>query len=127
MSTSHVLLVLAIYVLAAARVTRLINADTILEPVRLWIAGRAELASVATGEADTAGQPTRATQYRKRTKRWVGVYDWVICPWCAGFWIALAGAAIAVPFVLAWPWWAVPPVGFACSHLIGVFARFAND
>ena len=130
MTLGQILLVLGIYLLAAARLTRVANADTIAEPVRLWIAHRAETASTIDSEAVAVGEHTRALVARKRAARWVSVYDFLICPWCVGFWIALGGAFCAVWIIKygwQWDWWAILPVGLACSHLIGVFARFAND
>ena len=50
--------------LAAARLTRLVTEDTILEPLREW-----------------------ATIHEL-------VYELVTCPWCIGFWISLGTVAV---------------------------------
>ena len=103
----HTALTLTLYVLVAARLTRLVNYDTILDPARLWIARRI-----------TAARPTPT--------RWTTVAEFMGCPWCVGMWIsvALAPAAIAV---LAWPWWTWAVLPFACSHLIGIQDRWVSD
>ena len=105
----YTVLILVIYVLAAARLTRLVNADTVLDGPRLAIARRAR---------DTAASgPER--------RRWTTSLYFVQCPWCVGFWICLFSAYLPVHLV-RWPWWALVPVALAASHLIGVFA-FAAD
>ena len=96
----HTALILTMYVLASMRLTRLVNADTILDPVRVRLARR-------FGPEST-------------------ILEFLGCPWCVGFWISLAGAfVVSVP--LQWPWHASIMLGLACSHLVGVFSRFASD
>jgi hypothetical protein len=102
-------LTLAIYVLACARVTRLINSDTILDPLTVWLAGRAR-----NDEAS-----------RSERRRWGTVLYFVECPWCVGMWVCLASGYVPVHLV-GWPTWTLIPVGLAASHLVGVFA-FAAD
>jgi hypothetical protein len=109
MSLGHTILILIIYVLAVMRVTRLINADTVLDPPRLAIARRGR---------DYESSPTER-------KRWTTALYFVQCPWCVGFWLCLASAYLPVHLV-GWPWWALFPVALAASHLVGVFA-FAAD
>ncbi|CAA0134571.1 Uncharacterised protein [Mycolicibacterium vanbaalenii] len=125
-SLGWTVLILVIYVLAAARITRLINADSITEPARMWIAGRAEAAKTKSDEASAASQPALADSYRKRAARGVKTYDFVICPWCVGFWVSLAGAIYLVPFLLGWHGGWVLPVAFAASHVIGKAAGLAQ-
>ena len=108
-SLGWTLLTLVVYVLACARLTRLINADTIVDPIRLAIERRAR---------DTrASTPERA--------RWSTFMYFTQCPWCVGFWLCLASAYLPV-HLIGWPWWALFPVALAASHLVGVFA-FAAD
>ena len=129
MSLGHTLLVLAVYAFASARVTRIINADTILEPLRYRVAKRSERAQIAADEAAAAGESTRAADCQKHAKRWVTVYDWMGCPWCAGQWVAIFGAIPAVWIIkYNWTldWWAVIPLALAASHLIGMGARFVQ-
>lgn len=106
----YTLLILAIYVLACARLTRLLNADTILNPIHLWVAGR---------KLD----PDRSASEQER---WGKLLYWMECPWCVGLWICVAAAYLPV-WLIGWPWWMFVPVGLAASHLVGVFAFAAND
>jgi hypothetical protein len=107
--TGQAVLVLVIYVLAVARLTRLINADTILDTPRVAIAARSR--------NDDASLPER--------RRWQTAFYFVQCPWCVGMWLT---------FGLAWvplyhhgnPVAQYIGVALAASHLIGVFA-FAAD
>lgn len=92
-------LVLVVYVLAVARLTRLVNSDSVLDRVRVWVVRRFGPGS--------------------------GSVYFLSCPWCVGFWVALLGAPAAVA-VVGWPWWSGVPVALAASHLVGVFA-FAAD
>lgn len=109
MSLGYVILILTIYVLAIARVTRLVNADTILDAPRLAIARRAH--------SDDSSPTER--------RRWTTLLYFVQCPWCVGMWIALATAILPV-LIVGWPWWAFLPTALATSHLVGVCARWAD-
>lgn len=126
MSLGYVILVLTIYVLAAARLTRLINFDKITDPLRLIPARRAETAKTLAYEASSAGQSARADLYSRRQDRWLTVYEFAGCPWCVGFWVSLAGAVIPVAIV-GWPWWSVIAVALAASHVIGLLAPLSAD
>ena len=95
-----VVLVLAVYVLAVMRLTRLINSDVVLDKLRIAIARR-------YGPGST-------------------VVYFLGCPWCVGMWLSLAGAVPAV-LILAWPWWVVLPLGLACSQLVGMAAPLSAD
>lgn len=121
----YAILLLVLYVLAVARLTRLINADTILDRPRLWIASKARSALLAVREAQSLGQTKRAEVLSPSMRRWQTAMYFVQCPWCVGLWLSLAGAVVPVRLV-GWPWWAVFPVALAASHLVGVFA-FAAD
>ncbi|MBN7317911.1 hypothetical protein PROPHIGD79-1_105 [Mycobacterium phage prophi79-1] len=103
-------LVFAIYVFAVMRLTRLINADTILDAPRIAVARKAR-----DGERSAAER-----------RRWAVFSDFLECPWCVGMWLSLAGAVAAV-LVLGWPWWAVLPVGLACSQIVGMAAPWFQD
>lgn len=126
MSLGNIILVLVVYVLAVARVTRLANHDTIVDPVRLFIVGRARRVQAAADEAERGDHPITAGLQRRRMARWNTVFEFVGCPWCVGFWLALVGA-VPVVGLLGWSWWAVAPVGLACSHLVGVAAPLSAD
>lgn len=124
-TTGHAVLVLVIFVLAIARLTRLVNADKIASFVRLWPASKVRENTLARNEAVAHGRGAEAARYARQEQRWAGVYEFVQCPWCVGWWFALAGAYVPVWFI-GWPWWAVFPVALATSHLVGVLARFAD-
>ncbi|QHB37313.1 hypothetical protein I5G58_gp011 [Mycobacterium phage BirdsNest] len=124
-STGHAVLVLVIFVLAIARLTRIINADKIADPIRLWPAGKVREATLAGHEARAHGRSAEAAVYARRQQRWATAFEFVQCPWCVGWWFALAGAIVPVWFI-GWPWWAMFPVALATSHLVGVLARFAD-
>ncbi|WP_100458947.1 DUF1360 domain-containing protein [Mycobacteroides abscessus] len=119
-------LIFIIYVLAVMRLVRLINYDTILDPVRLWIAHRANLAMIAADEARTAGHPVTAQSHTRRMARWNLLAEFLGCPWCVGFWLALA-AAVAPVHIIGWPWWAVFGVALACSYVVGLAAPLTAD
>ncbi|EHI13158.1 hypothetical protein KEK_08252 [Mycolicibacterium thermoresistibile ATCC 19527] len=120
------ILVLVIYVLAVARLVRLVNFDTVLDPVRVLIARRAALADRAAAEAGDAGREASAELYRRRAGRWNTLAYFVACPWCVGFWLALATAPIPVG-IMGWPWWAVFGVALAASHVVGLMAPLSAD
>ncbi|MEU9805441.1 DUF1360 domain-containing protein [Mycobacterium sp. NPDC050853] len=119
-------LILIIYVLAVMRLVRLINYDTILDPLRLWIAHRANTARIASDEAQTAGHPITARAHSRRMGRWNVLADFLGCPWCVGFWLSLAAAVVPV-HVIGWPWWSVFGVALACSYLVGLVAPLSAD
>lgn len=126
MSLGMVILVLTIYLLASARLTRLINFDKITDPFRLAIARRAEVARQAAIEAETNMQTTTAEMYGRRQERWLTAYEFAGCAWCIGFWVSLAGA-VAPVVIIGWHWWAALPVALAASHLIGLCAPLSAD
>lgn len=94
------ILVLAIYVLAVMRLTRLINSDTILDTPRIALAR-------VFGAGST-------------------VVEFLACPWCVGMWLSLGGSAVPV-LILRWPWWSFLPLALACSQLVGVAAPLYAD
>lgn len=93
-------LVLVIYVLAVARLTRFVNFDVAFDPFRIAVARR-------FGPEST----------------WVYFLG---CPWCVGLWIAIAAAGIPVR-LMGMDWWAIFPVGLAASYLVGLLAPLSSD
>lgn len=90
------ILVLLLYVLAVMRVTRLVNADTILDTPRIWLLRKFG--------------PESTLAY------------FIACPWCVSIWVA----GISAPFVLhgvGLPLWVWPLLGLAASHLTGLAAQ----
>ncbi len=119
----HTLLILALYVLVAARLTRLVNYDTILDPARLWIARRASTATIAAAHQEL---PEAKEPFLRRQRRWTATADFLACPWCVGIWVS-AACSPAVVAVLDWPWWTVTVLTPAASHLIGVADPLASE
>jgi hypothetical protein len=99
-STTVLIVTLVVYVLAVARLTRLVNADIILDPLRVVVARR-------------YGADSTASYF-------------LGCPWCVGLWLALL-LAIPTVAILGWPWWSLIPLGLACSHIVGLAAPLASD
>lgn len=110
MSLGYVILVLTVYALAAARVTRLINADTVTDPIRIAVARRAR----DEGRSET------------ERERWSTLEYFIGCPWCVSMWLAFATVWAPLFFaenrVVQYV-----AVALAVSHLVGVCARFASD
>ncbi|AEJ94577.1 hypothetical protein FDI63_gp007 [Mycobacterium phage ChrisnMich] len=125
MSLGEFVLVLVVYALAVMRLTRLINADTILDRPRLAIAGKAREARLVMLEARAHGQEARAQLYQRRMVRWNTLMYFVQCPWCVGMWLALGTAWVPLYFHTN-PVAQYLGVALAVSHLIGVCARFAD-
>ncbi|QWY84355.1 membrane protein [Mycobacterium phage Knocker] len=125
-------IVLVVWVLAVARATRLINADTLLDPPRLWVATRAVQARADANESRDLGQAVRHVRLDTIASRWEKFLAFIQCPWCVGMWVALA-SAWAPMLLLSWfdrPWWLDAVVYLAlvlaASHMVGVLARFAD-
>lgn len=103
------LLILALWVLVVARLTRLVNYDTVLDPLRLAVARRISTA-----------------QREGTTTRWSKLAEFMACPWCVSMWIAAATAPAAIT-VLDWPLWTWTALPFAASHLVGIGDRWVAD
>lgn len=108
-SLGYVVLVLIVYAVAVARVTRLINADTITDPLRVAIERRAR-------DSDRSD---------RERGRWATLSYFVGCPWCVGMWLALLTTWFPI-WLTGLSWWLYPLIAFATSHLVGVCARFAD-
>lgn len=90
-------LALAVYVLATARLSRIVTTDKIGEEFRAWTLRRWGSGSLLSFGAH--------------------------CDWCVGWWIA---AVLAWPaaVVAGLPWWWGFGLWPACSYLVGVLARW---
>jgi len=123
--TLATVIIAVVYVLAIARLTRLINADTVLDRPRLAIITRARASRLDANEARALGQDVRARLLERRAQRWATLNYFVQCPWCVGMWLSFGTAWLPL-------WFAYNPVvqfigtALATSHLIGVCARFAD-
>lgn len=95
---------LLIYALAVARVTGLIVADAITEPVRDRIIARLDDTPGSAGE-------------------WFATL--ITCPWCAGMWVSL----VAAPLVWFWgdsPVMLIPALALAFSQVTGATANLGR-
>jgi len=98
--TLPAVVVLVIWVLALARVTRLINADEITDPMRIWVMHK-------TGVESTASYFVR-------------------CPWCVSMWLGLASAPFAL-WLADLSLWLWPVVALAGSHITGLLAGLDRE
>jgi hypothetical protein len=97
-------LLLLIYALAVARVTGLIVADTITEPVRDRVINWLDDTPGSAGE-------------------WFA--SLITCPWCAGMWVSL----VAAPLVWFWgdsPVMLIPALALAFSQITGATANLGR-
>jgi hypothetical protein len=99
-STLATLLTLAVYVFAAARLTRIVVTDKIGDPIRKSITERFGGTSMVT--------------------------FLVHCPWCFGWWVCavLAWPAAAVAHL---PWWFGFGLWVAGSYLVGLLGRWDSE
>lgn len=102
--TIPVWLQLLIYALAVARVTGLIVADAITEPVRDAIVVRLDDRPKTLGEA---------------------ISTLITCPWCAGMWVSLVAAPL-VWFFGASPIMLVPAIALAFSQVAGSISNLGR-
>lgn len=102
--TIPVWLQLLIYALAVARVTGLVVADTITEPIRDRVLNWLDDTPGSAGE-------------------WFA--SLITCPWCAGMWISL----VAAPLVWIWgdhPVMLIPALALAFSQVTGATANLGR-
>lgn len=95
-TTFTTVLVLAVYVLTAARLTRIVTMDKIGEPIRQAAINRFGDESMLT----------------------FGVF----CSWCFGWWVCLV-LAFPAALVAGLPWWMGFGLWPAGSYVVGVLAR----
>lgn len=91
-----ILLILTLYTLTVARITRLLTADKLTD----WI--------------------------REELIRWRGIDSLSAylfhCRWCMSVWVAFALAPAAVHFTHL-DWWLIPFIAFPASHATGLLVR----
>jgi hypothetical protein len=123
-----------VYALAVARVTRLIVADRITEAPRQWLAIRLWAPKISADEARdrlpamVEHNGLRAAQsylawerVMNRAEPPLPVYL-LTCPWCASIYVA----AIAAPLAYWWgtePWLLVPALALAFSYATGWLSK----
>lgn len=88
-------LVIVVFVGSVARLTRLVTADSITDPIRGW---------------------TEATVKRVGSRLlWRYVDDLITCPWCVSMWIGVLGGLIVLPH---WRHW------FVFGSMVGLTASW---
>lgn len=113
------LLLFLVVVTAASRITRLVVADTVTEPIRMWAfpriaRSRQDRKRISQGHEAQPPGPFRQT-----------VLNLLQCPWCIGFWISTALlAALAfttgTQMVITGTWWVdLAVASLASSYIIG--------
>lgn len=88
-----------VYAFAVARVTRLVAEDKILETPRVW--------------------------FLAKTKEGSLLEYVVTCRWCISVWVSVPAAVIAVLWG-AQPWFLVPALALAFSHVTGLGSRLED-
>lgn len=95
---------LLLYALAVTRLTGLIVADAITEPVRDWMIERLDDRPATLGNA---------------------LATLITCPWCAGMWVSL----VAAPLVWFWgdqPVMLVTAIALAFSQVAGMVSNLGR-
>ena len=119
-------MVAVVWVLAVARVTRLVNQDVVFDPVRLWVASRVRGAGDAAAAAEVLDRVGAGRVWRRGERRWLTVEYFLSCPWCVSVWVA--GVSAWVPLWFAGNAVAVyVGVVLAASYVVGVAAELLND
>lgn len=93
-------LILLAYVLTVARLTRLVNADVITDPLRIAVARK------------WGAQST--------------VSYFLGCAWCVSLWVALV-LAVATVAVTGVSWWWIVLMAPAASHITGLLTGLDTD
>lgn len=94
------LLILGLWLLAAARLTRLLIRDEITDFIRVRVFTR-------WGPKGRAGY-------------------FVTCPWCVGMWVSLASAPYVI-WLTEWSWWLYPLLAGTGSYVTGILAERAES
>jgi len=91
------LLLLTLWTLALARITRLVVADRLTDFLRVWAYRRSR------------GAETYTTYFLQ-------------CPWCMSMWLGFASSPL-LWLQVDWPWFAYPLVSLAGSYAVGLMAE----
>lgn len=93
---AYVVVLLVLWALALARLTRLVNADQISDPLRVAVA-------------------------RKWGENGYASY-FFSCPWCVSIWLGFATAPFVV-WLSGLRWWTLPLIALAGSEVTGFLAQ----
>lgn len=116
-------IILTVYALAVARITRMITTDKLFEaPRRAVIVSAWRRAYPYVDEGDEVERRKNLAMAMEVHAQDPPMFAYLaVCPWCVSIWI---GAAVA-PIAWLWgnrPWFAIPAVALAASHLTGFLA-----
>jgi hypothetical protein len=106
--------IVLVYALAVARVTRLVNADRITETPRAWLLDRLW----------TRAAPWVPAGDRERADLPLSVYL-VTCPWCVSIYVGLVAAPL-VYFLGENPIFLIPALALAFSQVVGLLAQVGD-
>lgn len=111
------LITLILAVGAAARITRLVVADTITEPVRTWALpriarSRRERKRIAQGEPATPPTGLRGALVTLLT-----------CHWCTGMWVAAAITPLAMTSDGSL-WFVLPAAILTVAYVVGLLGDY---
>jgi hypothetical protein len=122
--------VLLVYLLAVARVVRLVTTDRVTQRPRDWIITHLWIrhwlpSARAEQPGETRGEHRRmaagfAREFRASAVPPLSVYL-MTCPWC----VSIYAGAVAAPIIWFWgtsPWLAVPALALALSQGTGLIA-----
>lgn len=133
--TMHPVLIVVVYALAVARVTRMITADRITAAPRRWLSirlwtPRIQLADVERRQFDNAHWARQAIptvrrqlaqeRYDDGAEQPLTVYL-LACSWCASIYVSAAAAPLAY-FWGTSAWLFVPALALAFSYVAGFLA-----
>jgi hypothetical protein len=117
-------LIVLVYALAVARVTRLINSDRLTERPRLALEARLWRRNEEREAARWGITVAEITADRALRDPPLSVYL-LTCPWCVSIYVA----AVAAPVAYFWgqlPWLFVPALALAFSHVTGLMAKIGE-
>lgn len=114
--------------LACYRLTLLVCADTITEPLRSRLIGwayRRAHASAPERPSHTSGRLATWDEFARRDPEAPTLVAGLLCPWCASVWLAGPVAWSAWCFAER-AWWMVPALALAASGAAGFLAEHAS-
>lgn len=120
----HSPIILLVYALAVARLTRMVTADKLFEKprraviVKAWTRRHPWITEEPTEEKRRRNLAMAMDNHAKDPPMLAYL---TVCPWCVSVWIG----AVAAPVAWFWgtrPWFAIPAVALAFSHVTGFLA-----
>lgn len=120
----HSAIILVVYALAVARITRMVTDDRLFNKPRGAVIVRAWTRAYPVVKSKPAGPERRdllvSVMTNHATMPPMLAYL-IVCPWCVSIWIG----ALVAPLAWLWgtrPWFAIPAVALAFSHVSGFLA-----